>query len=158
MFIESARSLIDMDSICKAAVEIGESSGVFVPEAVVFGSDDFAADIGATRTKECAELLAARQQVVLVAKAHRLQAIDCVYIDYKDSEGLQRQATEGARWGFTGKQVIHPGQVDIVQAAFIPSPDRVEWATELLEQHRLQQEEGRGAFTFRGAMIDMPTV
>ena len=44
-------------------------------------------------------------QVVLAARAHGLQAIDAVYIDYKDSEGLQRQAEEGARWGFTGKQV-----------------------------------------------------
>ena len=104
MFIESARSLLDIDSICKAAWEISEAGADFIPEALVFGSDDFAADIGATRTKENTELLLARQQVVLAAKAHRLQAIDAVYIDYKDREGLQRQAEEGARWGFTGKQ------------------------------------------------------
>ena len=105
MFIESARSLLDIDSICKAAWEISEAGADFIPEALVFGSDDFAADIGATRTKENTELLLARQQVVVAAKAHRLQAIDAVYIDYKDREGLQRQAEEGARWGFTGKQV-----------------------------------------------------
>ena len=105
MFIESARSLLDIDSICKAAWEISAAGADFVPEALVFGSDDFAADIGATRTKENTELLLARQQVVVAAKAHRLQAIDAVFIDYKDSEGLQRQAEEGARWGFTGKQV-----------------------------------------------------
>lgn len=106
MFIESARSLLDIDSICKAAWEISEAGADFIPEALVFGSDDFAADIGATRTKENTELLLARQQVVVAAKAHRLQAIDAVYIDYKDREGLQRQAEEGARWGFTGKQVL----------------------------------------------------
>ena len=49
--------------------------------------------------------------VVTAAEAHRLQAIDAVYIDYKDMEGLRRQSEEGAGWGFTGKQVIHPGQV-----------------------------------------------
>ena len=65
MFIESARSLLDIDSICKAAREISEGGADFVPEALVFGSDDFAADIGATRTKENTELLLARQQVVL---------------------------------------------------------------------------------------------
>jgi len=158
MFIESARSLLDIDSICKAAWEISEAGADFIPEALVFGSDDFAADIGATRTKENTELLLARQQVVLAAKAHRLQAIDAVYIDYKDREGLQRQAEEGARWGFTGKQVIHPGQVSVVQEAFSPSQSRVEWATALLEEHARHQEGGRGAFSFRGAMIDMPTV
>jgi len=158
MFIESARSLLDIDSICKAAWEISEAGADFIPEALVFGSDDFAADIGATRTKENTELLLARQQVVLAAKAHQLQAIDAVYIDYKDREGLQRQAEEGARWGFTGKQVIHPGQVSVVQEAFSPSQSRVEWATALLEEHARHQEGGRGAFSFRGAMIDMPTV
>ena len=67
MFIESARSLLDIDSICKAAWEISEAGADFIPEALVFGSDDFAADIGATRTKENTELLLARQQVVVAA-------------------------------------------------------------------------------------------
>ena len=71
---------------------------------------------------------------------------------------MRRQSEEGARWGFTGKQVIHPGQVDIVQAAFTPAKERVEWATELLRTFKEQQLEGKGAFTFRGHMIDMPTV
>ena len=115
MFIESARSLLDIDSICKAAWEISEAGADFIPEALVFGSDDFAADIGATRTKENTELLLARQQVVLAAKAHQLQAIDAVYIDYKDREGLQRQAEEGARWGFTGKQVRVDGCLRVLE-------------------------------------------
>jgi len=80
MFIETARSLIDMDSICKAAWNLAQSpSSPLCPVAVVFGSDDFAADIGATRSKENVELLLARQMVVTVARAHRLQAIDCLH-------------------------------------------------------------------------------
>ena len=74
------------------------------------------------------------------------------------TQGLRRQSEEGARWGFTGKQVIHPGQVNIVQTAYTPSHDRIEWATELLRAFEEQQKEGKGAFTFRGHMIDMPTV
>jgi len=84
MFIETARSLIDIDGICKSAWSLAQSTNSpLFPVALVFGSDDFAADIGATRTKENVELLLARQVVVTAAKAHRLQAIDCVYIDYK---------------------------------------------------------------------------
>jgi len=159
MFIETARSLIDIDEICKAAWELAESPlSPLSPVALVFGSDDYAADVGATRTKDNIELLLARQVVVTVAKAHRLQAIDCVYIDYKDNDGLKTQSEEGARWGFTGKQVIHPGQVKIVQEAFTPGRERVEWASELIKTFKEQQEEGKGAFTFRGHMIDMPTV
>ena len=67
MFIESARSLLDIDSICSAARQLSEEGAPFVPEALVFGSDDFAADIGATRTKENTELLVARQQVDLAS-------------------------------------------------------------------------------------------
>lgn len=59
--------------------------------------------LGATRTKDARELLYARQKVVVTTKAFGLQAIDLVYIDYKDVEGLRLQAREGALMGFTGK-------------------------------------------------------
>ena len=59
----------------------------------------------ASRTKSNIELMLARQTVVVAAKAHKLQAIDAVYIDFRDTEGLRRQSEEGAGWGFTGKQV-----------------------------------------------------
>lgn len=58
---------------------------------------------GATRTKDARELLYARQKVVVITKAFGLQAIDLVYIDYQDGDGLRRQAREGALMGFTGK-------------------------------------------------------
>jgi len=157
MFIESAQALLNIQQICRSAVDNSDDS-FFVPEALVFGSDDFAADIGATRTKDSTELLYARQAVVTAAKAFRLQAIDLVYIDYKDLKGLERQSAEGARFGFTGKQVIHPGQVEIVQQAYSPTKERVEWATEMIKEFEEHQQHGRGAFTFRGQMIDMPTV
>ena len=76
----------------------------------------------------------------------------------RDQKGLKQQSDEGARWGFTGKQVIHPGQVDIVQTSYTPSQKRIEWATELMTAFNEHQKEGKGAFSFRGHMIDMPTV
>ena len=159
MFIETARSLLDVDKICSDAWELAARPGsVLCPVALVFGSDDFAADVGATRTKSNVELMLARQMVVTAAKAHKLQAIDAVYIDYRDSEGLRRQSEEGAGWGFTGKQVIHPGQIEIVQSAFTPSRERLEWARQLMQAWHHHQSTGQGAFTFRGHMIDMPTV
>ena len=158
LFIETAGSLLRVDEICSAAWDLANTSPVLCPVALVFGSDDFAADIGATRTKASTELMLARQMVVTAAKAHKLQAIDAVYIDYKDQTGLAAQCQEGAGWGFTGKQVIHPGQVETVQAAFTPSLARLDWANNLMEAFRQNQLEGRGAFTFRGQMIDMPTV
>jgi len=60
--------------------------------------------------------------------------------------------------GFTGKQIIHPGQVQICQESFTPSPEKIEWARELIESFSAHQDSGKGAFTFRGSMIDMPLV
>ncbi len=156
MFIESARALLAINDIFAAARRL--ETPTLIPETVVFGSDDFVADIGATRTESASELMYARQKVVTAAKAFELQAIDLVHIDYKDKVGLERQSLEGARMGFTGKQVIHPGQVDVVQKAFAPSEEKMKWAEDLVTEFRQREESGKGAFNFRGSMIDMPLV
>uniref|UniRef100_A0A2P2IEL8 Citramalyl-CoA lyase, mitochondrial n=1 Tax=Hirondellea gigas TaxID=1518452 RepID=A0A2P2IEL8_9CRUS len=158
LFCESGRSLLSLSTLCSHAKMLCDQQGQLVLDGVVFGSDDFCADIGMTRSNEATELLFARQQFVTIVKTHRLQAIDIVYIDYKDLEGLSKQCNEGASFGFTGKQVIHPGQVPVVQRAFSPSAEKIAWATELLRDFQHHQEQGKGAFTFRGAMIDMPLV
>ena len=54
----------------------------------------------------------------MVAKAFGLQAIDMVHIDFKDQEGLRNQSESSAKMGFTGKQVIHPGQIEIVHESY----------------------------------------
>lgn len=155
IFTESAESLLSLPTICRRGAELSRDAP-FDLDGIVFGSDDFCADIGATRTNEARELTFARQYVVTVAKAFKLQAVDLVYIDYKDLEGLRIQSEEGAGMGFTGKQVIHPSQVAVVQAAFSPSPEKVEWAAALVQAFEQYQKQGKGAFTFRSHMIDMP--
>ncbi|XP_045585391.1 citramalyl-CoA lyase, mitochondrial isoform X3 [Procambarus clarkii] len=155
IFTESAESLLSLPEICRRGVELSRDAP-FDLDGIVFGSDDFCADIGATRTNEAGELTFARQYVVTVAKAFKLQAVDLVYIDYKDLDGLRTQSEEGAGMGFTGKQVIHPDQVPVVQEAFSPRPEKVEWAASLVRAFEQHQQEGKGAFTFRGHMIDMP--
>ena len=60
-----------------------------------------------------------------------------------DLHSLQQQAEEGARMGFTGKQVIHPDQVPVVQQAFSPSPQQTEWALGLIEAFEQHQVSGK---------------
>ncbi|CAH1799947.1 unnamed protein product [Owenia fusiformis] len=156
IFVESARGLLNLRDICLWGQELSKGDTCFNLDGIVFGSDDFCADIGATRTTDAMELLYARQKVVIIAKAFGLQAIDLVHIDYKDLESLKRTSEAGAGMGFTGKQVIHPSQVPIVQAAFSPSPAKIEWASQLIEEFKLHQASGQGAFNFRGHMIDKP--
>ncbi|CAG0920746.1 unnamed protein product [Notodromas monacha] len=155
MFIESANGVLRLRHLVEEAVRLSHNSP-FNVEGLVFGSDDLCADIGADRSKEADEVIYARQHILLVAKSFGLQAIDVVYIDYKDSEGLKRQAEQGARWGFTGKQVIHPDQVPIVQAAFTPSPEKIKFARGLIAAFEESQSSGVGAFNYQDKMIDRP--
>jgi len=160
VFTESAEGLLDLREILlrlqKLSCSADKQGAAYVLEGVVFGSDDYCASIGATRTSDAQELLYARQKVVLITKALQLQAIDLVHIDFKDLEGLKTQSEAGARMGFTGKQVIHPGQVKIVQDAFTPSEVRRKWASDLISAFEKHQESGQGAFVFQDKMIDMP--
>ncbi len=125
-------------------------------DAVIFGGEDFAASVGATRTKEAVELLYARQAVVVACAAYDLQAIDIVTIDYKDLEALRAEAEFGARLGYQGKQIIHPAQVEPVQRAFTPGAEAVAYAQRIVETFEAHQKEGKGAYALDGKMIDMP--
>lgn len=124
--------------------------------AIIFGGEDFAASIGATRTKDAIELLYARQAVVVACAANDLQAIDIVAIDYKDLEALRIESEFGARLGFVGKQIIHPAQVEPVQTAFTPNAEAIANAKRIVETFDASQKEGRGAYSLDGKMIDMP--
>ena len=127
-------------------------------EALIFGAEDLAGDIGATRTREGREVFYARSAVVTYAAAFGLQAIDMVYVDFKDTDGLTRESLEGAQMGFAGKQIIHPDQVGPVQAAFTPSDEAIARAKRLVEAFEQHQASGAGAFALDGKMIDMPIV
>ncbi|XP_075446893.1 citramalyl-CoA lyase, mitochondrial isoform X2 [Ascaphus truei] len=154
-FVETAVGLLNFKDVCDEALRRGPHVGLHL-DGVVFGAEDFRASIGATSSKETHDLLYARQKIIVVAKAFGLQAIDLVYIDYRDGDGLQRQSREGALMGFTGKQVIHPNQIPIVQEQFTPSANKIKWAHELISAFQEHQRLGKGAFTFHGCMIDMP--
>lgn len=125
-------------------------------DAVIFGGEDFAASIGATRTKDAMELLYARQAVIIACAAHDIQPLDIVTIDYKDIEALRAESEFGARLGFLGKQIIHPAQVEPVQTAFTPGADAIAYARRIVETFEASQKEGRGAYSLDGKMIDMP--
>jgi citrate lyase beta subunit len=127
-------------------------------EALIFGADDFAADIGAERSKSNTEVLYARSAVVLAAAAHGLQSIDIVFFDLKDAAGLDAECLAGRQLGYTGKMLIHPDQVEITNRAFSPSPAQIDWAQRVLDAHAEHQARGAGAFALDGRMVDAPIV
>ena len=145
--VETARGILNLKEIAEAEKRL---------DAIIFGAEDLAASIGATRTQEATEVLYARSAVVTACAANELQAIDMVYIDFRDTEGLRLEAEQGAVLGFSGKQIIHPNQVEGVQAAFTPSEEAVEYAQRVVRAFSASQREGKGAFALDGKMIDMP--
>jgi len=145
--LETAKGILNLKEIAEADKRL---------EAIIFGAEDYGASIGATRTKEGIEVLYARSAVVAACAANDLQAIDMVYIDFKDSDGLRAEAEQGAGLGFSGKQIIHPNQVQVTQEAFTPSDKAIEYAQRVVESFEASQKEGKGAFALDGKMIDMP--
>ena len=125
-------------------------------DAIIFGGEDFAASIGAIRAKDATELLYARQAVIVACAANDLQAIDIVTIDYRDIEALRAESEFGARLGYSGKQIIHPAQVEPVQTAFTPNDESIAHAKRIVETFEASQKEGKGAYSLDGKMIDMP--
>lgn len=153
--LNSIRILIGVET-AKGILSLKEIAAHPRLDAIIFGGEDFAASIGATRTKEALELLYARQAVIVACAAYDLQAIDIVAIDYKDLEALKAEAEFGAGLGFSGKQVIHPNQVRVVQEAFTPSAEAIAYARRIVETFEASQREGKGAYSLDGKMIDMP--
>ncbi|MBI3161490.1 MAG: CoA ester lyase [Chloroflexi bacterium] len=153
--VNSIRILIGVET-AKGILNLKEIAAHPRLDAVIFGGEDFAASVGATRTKDAIELLYARQTVVVACAAYDLQAIDIVAIDYKDLDALKAEAEQGAGFGFSGKQVIHPNQVQVVQEAFTPSAEAIVYARRIVETFEASQKEGKGAYSLDGKMIDMP--
>jgi len=125
-------------------------------DALVFGAEDLAADIGATRTSEGTEVLHAREHVVLAASAAGVDAIDTVYTDFEDEEGLRAETAFARDLGYDGKLAIHPAQVGPINEAFTPDPERIEWAQRVLAASEEARAEGQGVFAVDGEMIDAP--
>ena len=147
--IESAQAVINLDSIASSDARL---------EALIFGAEDFAANIGAKRTAAGWEVFYARSAVVTHCAAHQLQAIDMVNINFHDDLTLRTASEQGSGMGFAGKQIIHPNQVKIVQDAFTPNPEEIENAVNLIEKFVQYQNQGKGAFALDGIMVDAPLI
>ncbi|KAL6918452.1 hypothetical protein FSHL1_009888 [Fusarium sambucinum] len=154
--IESARGLSDINAICRAAPVTGLSG-------IAFAAEDFATDLDLKHLPDRRELLFARSSIVTAAFAHNLPSvIDLVSVgiptDKVSREELEQASHDGRALGFTGKQCIHPLQVDVVQKAFGPSEDSIRWAVRVQEGDLKAKAEGKGAWKLEGKMIDAPIV
>lgn len=141
------------------AVDIAQAGGT-LPRVtgLVFGAEDYAADVGARRTRSDHEVSYARQRVVLAAAVGSLQPIDQVQVDYEDAEALAEEAQLGRELGYVGKQIIHPAQIEPVHEAFTPSEAEIDEARELLAAVEEADILEGGVISYEGRMIDRPLI
>jgi citrate lyase subunit beta/citryl-CoA lyase len=130
-------------------------------DAVTWGAEDLSAALGAKRNRDddgryLPLFEHARTMTRLSAAAHGIQALDTVFTDVTDPDGLRRDCRESAAIGYTGKISIHPSQIDVINEEFTPSATDIADARELLAELEVQRAAGKMAFRFRGKMVDVP--
>ena len=128
--------------------------------AVSFGGEDFSRELGLplVRTGEAKELIAARSTLAIAAAAAGVQSIDVIWTALDDLEGLEAEAGQARRLGFTGKAAIHPDQLATINQAFSPTPDEVAYAVRVISAYDAAVADGTGAINYEGAFLEEPII
>ena len=125
---------------------------------LTWGAEDIAADVGATTNRRPDGIYddlyrMARTFCLLGAAAAKVAAIDTVWVNFREIEGLRAEAESARRMGFSGKIAIHPDQVPIINDAFTPSEAEIAYAQRVIE---IFSGAGSGTASLDGKMLDMP--
>lgn len=147
--IESAKGIMN-------AFDISLSSEMVA--ALAIGLEDYTADIGTVRSSGGKESFFARSMIVNAAKAAGIQAIDTVFSDVEDMEGLKESVLESKLLGFDGKGCIHPRQIRVVHEGFAPTESEIEKAKRIVIAFEKAEKEGLGVVSLGSKMIDPPVV
>lgn len=143
-----------------AIFRLGEYAGASLPLAgLTWGAEDLPAAIGATTAREAdgsytAPYQLARSLTLFAAHAAGTAAIETVYPDFRDLDGLAAYAARGQRDGFTGMMAIHPAQLPVINAAFTPSDQDIAHAQAIVDL--FAANPGAGALQLDGKMVDAP--
>jgi citrate lyase subunit beta/citryl-CoA lyase len=125
---------------------------------IAIGAEDYVTDLKTTRSPEGIELLFGRSMVLLAARAAGIDAIDTVYSDVNNEEGLRKETALIRQLGFDGKSIINPRQIKIVHEVFTPSEKEIKNALAVLEAIAEAERKGSGVISLNGKMIDKPVV
>jgi citrate lyase subunit beta/citryl-CoA lyase len=147
--VESALGIENAFTIATASPQI---------VALTIGLEDYTADLGVVKTLAGNESLYARQRVINAARAADVQAIDSVFSDVGDPEGLRVWALNSRALGFEGMGCVHPTQIPVIHEAFAPSAAQIERARKIVAAYEEAQEKGFGVVSLGSKMIDPPVV
>lgn len=123
-------------------------------DALVFGANDYGAATGVVSSADRMEVAGILTQIVAAGRAHGLTVIDSVYNDHGDVEGFSREAAQARRFGFDGKALIHPSQIDPCHAAFAPTPEEIAHARKVVAAFADPSATYAGALSVDGQMVE----
>ena len=149
--IESPRGLLNAPAIAASSPRI---------VGLMFGAEDYGREMGlpTKREGEAQDLIYARSALVVAAASAHVQAVDGVWVDLKDPDGLARFAQQSRRLGFSGMSLIHPSQIDPINATFSPTTEEIDYAKQVLQAFEEANARGDGSIALGGQLIDRPIV
>jgi len=127
-------------------------------DAITIGGQDLTADMNITSTKDGSGIDLARKMIIMAAKANKIDAIDTVFVDVNDEEGLRKETEYGKQIGFTGKAVINPRQIDIIHDVYMPTEEEIRKAYRIMKEFKKNKKVGIGVFAIDGKMVDAPVM
>ncbi|PYS47205.1 MAG: hypothetical protein DMG13_28480 [Acidobacteria bacterium] len=149
--LESPKGLFNAYAIATASPRV---------MGLMFGAEDFSRELNLPfrREGEAVDLIYARSSFVTAAAAAHVQSVDGVWPNFQDAEGLKKFALQSRRLGFSGMSLIHPSQIDLVNAAFTPTSDELDYCRRVVQAFDDARARGEGAIAFGGQLLDMPIV
>ena len=125
---------------------------------IALGAEDYVTDLKTSRSPDGIELYFGRSMVLLAARAAGIDALDTVFSNVNDEEGLKRETRLIKQMGFDGKSIINPRQIKIVHEIFAPKEKEIEQAFSVLGAIKEAERNGSGVISLNGKMVDKPVV
>ena len=149
--IESPRGLLNAPAIAACSPRVC---------GLMFGAEDFGRELGlpTSREGEARDMLYARSAMVIAAASAHVQAVDGVWVDLKDMEGLVGFARQSRRLGFSGMSCIHPSQIEPINNHFSPTAEEINYAEQVVKAFEEANARGDGSIALGGQLIDRPIV
>ena len=147
--IESAYGVEMVSSIIRSSKRVN---------GVLFGAEDYTADLSIKRTKDGEEIFYPRNKIAAVCRANKISAIDTPFTDTEDVAGLIKDTAKGKALGMTGKAAINPRQIDTIHEVFAPDTKEIHYALKVISAMEQADKEGKGVFSVDGKMVDAPII
>ncbi len=147
--IESAKGVLNVSQIAVASERL---------IGIAIGAEDFVTDLKTRRYPDGTELLVARNMLLFAARAAGIAALDTVFSDINNEEGLRDECSLIKQLGFDGKSVINPRQIGPVHEIFTPTAKEIRNAVEVVAAIKEAEAKGLGVISLKGKMVDKPIV